>query len=613
LVTDLVDEQESVRSTAFELANRVANIPPIATQTTKRALNRVLASSTDQVLDTGFYLEALSNRSADAAEAVAAFQGETRGTMDGNVTATQTPVWGERVVEGTYAGHPGLLYESSPTSLPALLQTPQRWEGRDYLVQGDRRISHPQFRSAVPAAAARLAALGVGRGDRVMLHSYNRPEFVLATWAAWWLGAVPVYANRWWSVGELRHALSVTTPSAVLTDSDETIDATTPVLAITSLGEVWEATSVDLAPAQDPEPDDPGLVLFTSGTSGAPKAVELSVRSLILNQQNLLIRSRRLPQQLDPHTPQYVQLVCAPLFHVGGVSNLLINLITGGLLVMTRGRFDAGEILQLIQDERVRTWPGVPTMAIRILEHPDFESHDLSSLRSFPLGGAPLPQALLDRMMAKLPQLQKRGLANTWGMTETGGFMTVAGNVDLSERPGTVGKPYPVVELRIDNPDRAGCGEVLVRAPTVMLRYVGIDDGTVDADGWLHTGDLGHLDDEGYLYLDGRSKDIVIRGGENIACAHVEARLLEHPSVLEAAVFGVPHDDLGEELAAAITHRRGQPVDAGELKEHCTGSVAYFEVPTLWQIGTTPLPTLAGEKLNKKAIKAAYLASQQNG
>jgi acyl-CoA synthetase (AMP-forming)/AMP-acid ligase II len=209
--------------------------------------------------------------------------------------------------------------------------------------------------------------------------------------------------------------------------------------------------------------------------------------------------------------------------------------------------------------------------------------------------------------------LQKRGLANTWGMTETGGFMTVAGNVDLHTRPGTVGRPYPVVEVRIGDPDDGGSGEVLVRAPTVMLGYLGIDDGTVDAEGWLHTGDLGHLDDDGYLYLDGRSKDIVIRGGENIACAHIEQHLLRHPSVIEAAVFGVPHDDLGEELAAAVTHRVGESVDADTLRAHCAESLAYFEIPTQWRIGDTALPTLAGEKLDKKSIKSDYLASRQEG
>ncbi|MDO3402751.1 class I adenylate-forming enzyme family protein [Mycolicibacterium neoaurum] len=523
-------------------------------------------------------------------------------------------VWGENVVEGEYAGHPGLRYDTAPASLPALLQAPPVQPDRDYLVQGDRRITHADFRAAVPAAAALLTEAGVGRGDRVLLHSYNRLEFVLATWAVWWCGAVPVYANRWWSATEIAHALEVTQPVLVLSDGPDTVTAPCPVTSITDIGAAWKSsTTTDLALASAGDPDDPGLVLFTSGSSGAPKAVELSVRSLIANQHNLLKRSRRLPQNLDPEAPQFVSLVCTPLFHIGGVSNLLTNLITGGLLVMTAGRFDAGEILRLIESERVQTWGGVPTMAIRLLEHPDFEAYDLSSLRSFPLGGAPLPGALLERMVAKLPQLGKRGLANTWGMTETGGFMTVAGNADLKDRPGTVGRPYPVVEIRIDRPDAAGSGEVLVRAPTIMLRYIGIDDGTVDTEGWLHTGDLGHLDDDGFLYLDGRSKDIVIRGGENIACAHVEKHLLGHPDVIEAAVFGIPHDDLGEELAAAVTHRVGSPVSAAELKEHCTSVLAYFEIPTRWRIDDMPLPTLAGEKLDKKAIKAAYLDSLGKG
>lgn len=534
--------------------------------------------------------------------------------MDRNVTAVQISAWGDQVIEGEYAGHPGLLYEASPAALRDLLISTanDQWGDRDYLVQGDRRITHREFRAAVPAAAALLIDAGVQRGDRVMLHTYNRLEFVLATWATWWIGAVPVYANRWWSSSEIEHGLRVTKPALVLSDAPELVDAQCPVMQLTTMESTWAQASSGSAGAEDVSLDEPGLILFTSGSSGAPKAVELSVRSLIVNQQNLLVRSRRLPHQLDSTAPQSVSLLCTPLFHIGGVSNLLTNLITGGRLVLTAGRFDATEILRLIESERVQTWGGVPTMAIRILEHPDFESFDLSSLRSFPLGGAPLPAALLERMMTKLPQLKKRGLANTWGMTETGGFMTVAGNADLHARPGTVGKPYPVVEVRIADPDEHGSGEVLVRAPTVMLGYLGIDDGTVDGEGWLHTGDLGHLDADGYLYLDGRSKDIVIRGGENIACVHVEQLLLKHPSVIEAAVFGVPHDDLGEELVAAVTYRVGEPVDVEALREHCVGQLAYFEIPSLWRITDVPLPTLAGEKLNKKAIRADFLASKKD-
>ncbi len=151
------------------------------------------------------------------------------------------------------------------------------------------------------------------------------------------------------------------------------------------------------------------------------------------------------------------------------------------------------------------------------------------------MGGAPVTTALLDRIRAKLPRLRERGLANTWGMTESGGFLTVAVGPELARYPGTVGRPYPVVELKIDCPDEDGVGEILARSPSVMIGYVGIDDGTIDSDGWLHTGDLGHINEEGYLFIDGRSKDVVIRGGENIACPHVEAALASHPAVVEVA------------------------------------------------------------------------------
>jgi acyl-CoA synthetase (AMP-forming)/AMP-acid ligase II len=250
-------------------------------------------------------------------------------------------------------------------------------------------------------------------------------------------------------------------------------------------------------------------------------------------------------------------------------------------------------------------------MAVRLLAHPDFDSFDLSSLRSWPLGGAPVTTDLLDRIRAKLPRLRDRGLSNTWGMTEAGGFLTVADGSDLAKRPGTVGRPYPVVELRIADPDDAGVGEVLARSPTVMLGYVGADHRTnaetVDADGWLHSGDLGHLDQDGYLFIDGRSKDVVIRGGENIACPHVEAALATHPTVVEVAVLGIPHPDLGEELVAVVVHRSDLPPPSEEdLSRHLAGVVAYFAVPTRWQIRTEPLPTLAGEKVDKKALATNF-------
>jgi len=281
--------------------------------------------------------------------------------------------------------------------------------------------------------------------------------------------------------------------------------------------------------------------------------------------------------------------------------------ITGGRIVLNVGRFNPAEVLALIEAEGVQRWGGVPTMAVRVIEHPDFDSYDLSSLRAFPLGGAAVSPVLLERMGRKLPQLQARGLANTWGMTEGAGFFTVAGGADLTKYPSSVGRPYPTVELKILDPDDRGVGEVLVRSPTVMLGYLGIDRGPVDSDGWLHTGDLGHLNADGYLFIDGRSKDMVIRGGENIACPHVEEALLSHPDVVEAAAIGLPHPDLGEELAAVVVYRAGgRAPSEHELAEHLRDIVAYFAVPTRWLIRQQPLPTIAGEKVDKKNLAAEF-------
>lgn len=523
-------------------------------------------------------------------------------------------LWGSEVTPSRGAGRPGLALTPHPTFLGEMLTGVSRWADRDHLVQGPRRVTFRRFLSAVEPAANELSRRGVGAGDHVLLLAYNSPDWVLALYAIWRAGGVAVLGNRWWSAHEITHAVSLAHPVLAITDlPDPAGRGLVPAITPSEVGTFYDTPEVDdlegiLGGFPTPPEDDPALIIFTSGSSGAPKGVVLSHRSVIANQHNLLSRSRRLPATLDESAEQQAALVCTPLFHIGGVSNLLTNMIIGGKLVLNQSKFDAGEVLELIEAERVQSFGGVPTMAIRVLEHPDVDKRDLSSLRSWPLGGAPVPATLLETMSRKLPQLQRRGLGNTWGLSESGGFLTVAGNRDLAERPGTVGRPYPVVELRIADPDPAGSGEILVRSPTVMLGYLGGDDDTVDSEGWLHTGDLGHLDSDGYLYLDGRSKDIVIRGGENIACAQVELALATHPDVVEVAVFGLPHPDLGEEVAAVVGYRSGSDLTEDRLRAHLIGRLAYFEIPTRWDLRVDKLPTLAGEKIDKKTLRAEVLA-----
>ncbi|MGE2717459.1 class I adenylate-forming enzyme family protein [Mycolicibacterium litorale] len=525
------------------------------------------------------------------------------------------PLWDTEAYHGVYAGHPGRLYRRSPTTIDELVAGTRCWTDREFLVHGTRRITYDRFRGALARVREHLADLGVRPRDRVMVFGYNSPEWIAAVFGLWLHGAVPVLGNRWWSGTEIAHAAELLDLRHVLTDTPLATACATGPLADLAAG--FESPGTDApgteapgteAPGTASDIDDVAAVLFTSGSSGLPKAVELSRRSVIANQQNILARNGRLPDLLDAGSPQTVSLASTPMFHIGGLSSLLTHFLTGGRIVLTQGRFDAGEVMALIERERVQVWGAVPTMAVRVLEHPEFGNRDLTSLRSWPLGGAPVRPELLDRIRTALPGLRERGLSNTWGMTEAGGFLTVADSRDLRARPSTVGRPYPVVELRIDRPDADGVGEVLARSPTVMLGYAGHgNDDTVDADGWLHTGDLGHLDDDGYLYIDGRSKDIVIRGGENIACSHVEAALAGHPAVVEAAALGLPHPDLGEELAAVVVYRSGaQPPTADELRHHLADIVSSFAVPTRWEIRAEPLPTLAGEKIDKVALAAGF-------
>lgn len=509
--------------------------------------------------------------------------------------------WGTDIDASGYAGHQGLQYSPRPTTFAHLFAESVRWADRTFLVHGEQRMTFAAFTDAVNAGVGELRDSGVQPGDRIMVYAYNSPQWVIALWSSWHSGAVPVLANRWWKRPELEHAIDLLDPRLILTDAPlDGISAANTTDIASFVGDGHVSQPVDWEECDDP--DATSVILFTSGSSGLPKAVALSRRAVIANQHNILAVTKRLPHQLDTEAPQTVSLAGTPMFHVGGLSNLLTNYLTGGRVVIPEGRFDAGQILALIEREGVHSWGGVPTMAIRVLEHPEFGSFDLSTLRSFPLGGAAVPTALLDRMRIRLPQLASRGLGNTWGMTEAGGFLTAATGRDLQQYPGTVGRPYPVVELTIDRPDADGVGEILARSPTVMNGYVGIDDGTVDDEGWLHTGDLGHLSD-GYLFIDGRAKDIVIRGGENIGCGQVEAALSSHPAVVEVAAIGLPHPDLGEELAAVIVHRHGDPAPTeDELRAHVSDMLAHFAVPTRWHISTAALPTLPGEKVDKKAL-----------
>jgi long-chain acyl-CoA synthetase len=281
--------------------------------------------------------------------------------------------------------------------------------------------------------------------------------------------------------------------------------------------------------------------------------------------------------------------------------------LTGGTLVFLEGRFDAAEVLATIERERVRVWGGVPTMLTRVLDHPDRPKRDLSSLATITIAGTYVPMDLIERVRVELPSA-RRSAGTIYGMTEAGGTLTSVAGAAMEERPGTVGRTLPTVELRIAEPDDEGIGEIQAMSPALMDGYWNdTSEFPFTDDGWLRTGDLGRFDHEGFLFVLGRSKDVIIRGGENIACPNVEQALASHPAVAEAAVVGLPDPDLGEVVGAAIVLRDDATVTAAELAEHVAARLAYFEVPSRWWF-RDELPANATGKVLKRLIAVDWPA-----
>jgi long-chain acyl-CoA synthetase len=331
----------------------------------------------------------------------------------------------------------------------------------------------------------------------------------------------------------------------------------------------------------------------------------LAHRSVIANLQNLLVVSKRLPHQVSADRPPEVILQSGPLFHIGGVQSLLLATLGGNTMAFLEGRFDSGQVLDIIERERVSVWGAVPTMAIRVLEDPTLPGRDLAAVRSISLGGSAVTPELSDRLRAAFPAV-RRGVSTIYGMTEAGGTVAVASGALMAEHPQTAGRPLPVVEMRIGKPDETGTGEIIVRTPSQMLGYWGEDaPEIIDADGWLHTGDLGRIED-GLLYVTGRAKDVIIRGGENIAAAHVERVLHEHPAVAAVAVVGLPDADLGEIVGAIVQLRAAATAD--ELTAFAAARLGRFQVPARWRLQEEPLPMTDTGKIAKHALRDAWLS-----
>jgi steroid-24-oyl-CoA synthetase len=526
-----------------------------------------------------------------------------------SVAGRPSAQWGTDVVVEDVLGAPCKVFVPRPVHLDQLLAEAGRHGRRAHLVAGEQRLGFDQLESAVERVAAHLTAQGLAPGDAVLLLGANSIPWIVAFWAALRSGWVLVPGNAWWSAEEVAHAAGTVGVRLAIVDGRRRgrLPAGLRVVALETLLDESPEPSASPPPSgrerRDSE-DDPALVLFTSGTTSVPKGATLTHRSLLANLHNLLVVGQRLPGTPGASKAPSVTLMTLPLFHIGGIQQLLTAVVGGATLVLFEGRFDGRTAASVMEREGVTVWAAVPTMLTRLLEvvEADPGAYDLSSLKTLILGGSPVPDALLDQVAAVLPNVS-RGLGVSYGLTEVSGVLATATGAVVAGKPGAVGRLLPTVEARIDAPDGDGVGELLVRTPGLMQGYWGDGDreDVISADRWFRTGDLGHLDDD-LLFIVGRSKDVVIRGGENVASSRVEERLLQHPAVAEAMVLSLPHPELGEEVAAAVVLRAGYAAGQAELAAFAAETLAYFEVPTAWWLRDSLPANATGKPLKRQVL-----------
>jgi long-chain acyl-CoA synthetase len=493
------------------------------------------------------------------------------------------------------------------------------------LVAGDERLTFADLDQWSDRLAISLVARGIAQGDRVGIAMRNCPAWVVGYMAILKAGAVATLLNGWWEQNELRHALELTEPTLVLADAPragriaEAGDWMTVSLPIEQplgfalavlLDEVNESVELPVI-----APDDEATILFTSGSTGEAKGALSTHRAVTTGvytyASGLMVLKEILIGLGKPPAPPRT-LLSVPLFHVTGEVPVLLNSFVVGRGMVIMPKWDATEALRLIEQEKITYFVGVPTMSLELMNHPDREKYDLGSLTDITGGGAPRPVAHVERLRQSFPGAQP---ALGYGLTETNavGCANIWGN--YAAKPASTGRPQaPFVELAIlGEADRHlpanERGEIAIRSAANIQGYWRNPQATeaaFSADGYLRTGDIGYLDEDGYLFIVDRKKDIIIRGGENISAAEVEAALYACHDVAEACVFGAPDERLGEVPVAVIHARGGSSIDESGLRDFLDGKLAAFKIPARMIFSAEPLPRLGTGKIDRVELKAKH-------
>jgi len=542
-------------------------------------------------------------------------------------------------------GRPTRNWKLAPPTLRAVAESVRPHGDKTFLVYEDERVSFDGFHRAMAAFARELTARGVGKGDRVAIVMRNLPEWPVAFYATLSLGAVATPLNAWWTGEELAYGLVDSGAKVAVLDAErhqrlaehlprcpdlkrvyvsrEIEEIAHPIVCkleqvIGASGE-WALLPDDDLPPAEIAPDDSATLFYTSGTTGKPKGVLSSHRAVnaaimaggSATARAALRRGETLSAP-DPAAPPKSALLTVPFFHVTGCMSFLNPLTAAGGKLVLMHRWDAARAFELIERERVTVTGGVPTIAWQLLEHPARANYDLSSLEAMAYGGAPAAPELVRQLKTVFP---RSASTNGWGMTETTGVVASNGAEDYLARPDSCGPPMAVSDLEVRDPvdgvtrlPVGTVGELWASGPQMAKGYWNSPEATAATfvDGWVRTGDLARLDEEGFCFIIDRAKDMLIRGGENIYCIEVESVLYDHPAVMDAALVGRPHRTLGEEPVAVVTLKPGATATEKELRAHVAEHLAAFKTPVAIKFSADLLPRNANGKILKAELKKLF-------
>jgi long-chain acyl-CoA synthetase len=555
-------------------------------------------------------------------------------------------------------GVPTRTWKNAPPSLRAIMDMSLGHGDAVFLVYEDERTTFAEhYRIACTLSNRLRSTFGIEQGDRVAIIMRNLPEWIMAFWAATLAGAIVVPLNAWWSGEELRYGLEDSGSKVAFVDTERAerirpvLDGLSNLRAVVVADEHRTEPTVPLTVSEPPEgaapvpewpfalalgavdeaasppdltidPEDDATIFYTSGTTGRPKGAVGTHRNMATNLMSLFFINTRggmrfgsspLEQTAERAQPAY--LLSVPLFHATGCHSVMVaNLAAGGKIVMMH-HFEPDRALELIEREKIGTFGGVPAMVMQVLDSPNFSKFDTSSVRGVSYGGAPAPPDLVRRIREAWPIGQP---SNGYGLTETSSVTSMNSGGDYVAKPESVGPPVPVCDVAIVPEDFAGeepdatlprgpdvRGELWIKGPNVVRGYWNRPDETAKtfSRGWLHSGDVARLDEDNFIYIVDRAKDMIIRGGENVYSVQVEAVLFEHPAVADCAVIGVPDPTLGEEVGTVIVLRTGAKVTSDELQLHVKARLAGFMVPTHIWFRSEPLPRNPQGKVLKRELR----------